>query len=285
TRTIEVWAYNPTIAAEETLVSWGRRGGGAGTNMSFNYGSNELFGAVGHWDFPDLGWGPVVPREGAWHHLVYTYDGTTTRVYADGQLANFEELGEGVINTHPDTSIVIAAQIEPDGLTLNTPLGGSLYIGRVRVHDGVLSPEEVLHNYEEEIAEFTSPDTPPDFASDVPTDAFIFQTTDVYEHHFRVSGVPDPAAEVLEPAGATVSQTGNLSWALTYDVPAPAPSSFQVRVRISNSGGSMEVSWPVEVRPLPAISDPIETAGELFVELDAYHATAGTDFWENTGTL
>src|SRR5690606_39718630 len=66
TRTIEVWAYNPTIAAEETLVSWGRRGGGAGTNMSFNYGSNELFGAVGHWDFPDLGWGPVVPREGAW---------------------------------------------------------------------------------------------------------------------------------------------------------------------------------------------------------------------------
>src|SRR5690606_30409096 len=84
TRTIEVWAYNPTIAAEETLVSWGRRGGGAGTNMSFNYGSNELFGAVGHWDFPDLGWGPVVPREGAWHHLVYTYDGTTTRVYADG---------------------------------------------------------------------------------------------------------------------------------------------------------------------------------------------------------
>ena len=56
TRSIEVWAFNPEIASEETLVSWGQRGGDAGTNMSFNYGNHQNFGAVGHWGAPDLGW-------------------------------------------------------------------------------------------------------------------------------------------------------------------------------------------------------------------------------------
>src|SRR5688500_7610185 len=37
TRSIEVWAFNPAIAPEETLVSWGRRGGAPdGSNVSFN---------------------------------------------------------------------------------------------------------------------------------------------------------------------------------------------------------------------------------------------------------
>src|SRR4029078_9825985 len=58
TRSIEVWTFNPAIADEETLLSWGHRGGPDGSNMSFNYGGNAQFGAVGHWGAagPDLGW-------------------------------------------------------------------------------------------------------------------------------------------------------------------------------------------------------------------------------------
>jgi hypothetical protein len=48
TRSIEVWAYNPSIPGEETLVSWAHRGGPAGTNMAFNYGNSSMWGAVGH---------------------------------------------------------------------------------------------------------------------------------------------------------------------------------------------------------------------------------------------
>src|SRR5688572_6911800 len=44
TRSIEVWVLNPTIAAEETMVSWGHRGDPAGANMSFNYGNSGAFG-------------------------------------------------------------------------------------------------------------------------------------------------------------------------------------------------------------------------------------------------
>jgi hypothetical protein len=133
--------------------------------MSFNYGTNAAFGAIGHWDAPDIGWG-AIPAAGQWHLLTYTFDGDTTRVFDNGVQTNTEELGLGVINTHAATRITLAAQIEPDGITLNVPLQGTLAISRVRVHDGVLSPCQVLSNYLVERDSFALPPCPtsgPDF--------------------------------------------------------------------------------------------------------------------------
>jgi hypothetical protein len=160
TRSIEVWAYNPAIADEETLVAWGRRGGGDGSNMSFNYGLNASFGAVGQWGAgPDIGWNNAggAPAAGQWHHLVYTYDGTTTRVYSDGVQANSETLGAGIINTHANTAIVLAAQLEADGTTVTGSLRGSLFLAKVRIHDGALTPAQVANNYNVERPLFTGP--------------------------------------------------------------------------------------------------------------------------------
>ena len=80
---IEVWVWNPGVAGEETLVSWGHRGGPDGTNYSFNYGNSDLFGAMGHWGAPHAGWGPPggaqqTPVAKQWHHLAYTYDATAS---------------------------------------------------------------------------------------------------------------------------------------------------------------------------------------------------------------
>ena len=88
TRTIEAWVLNPSIAAEETIVSWGHRGGPDGSNISFNYGNNGTYGAVGHWGGADIGWNDAggAPAANQWHHLVFSYDGTTSRVYSDGAL-------------------------------------------------------------------------------------------------------------------------------------------------------------------------------------------------------
>ena len=36
TRTMEVWAYNPSMPGEETILSWSHRGGPNGSNMAFN---------------------------------------------------------------------------------------------------------------------------------------------------------------------------------------------------------------------------------------------------------
>lgn len=165
TRSIEVWALNQLpYDGEETMVSWGKRGGSPdGSNMSFNYGSDFRWGAVGHWGNRDIGWnntggGPAINR---WHHLVYTYDGTTTRVYSDGALVNGEYLGEGAIFTHPDTTILLGAQTEPDGTTVTGGLRFTGAIGRVRVHDGVLTPAQIAANYNAEKAAFIDPTQPP----------------------------------------------------------------------------------------------------------------------------
>ena len=114
TRSIEVWVFNPAVAGEETLVSLARRGGGDGTNVSFNYGSNAAFGAVGQWGAPDLGWNGT-PAAGQWHHLVYTYDGTTTRVYSDGLLKNTEVVGT---DPHDAINMLIGAQMQANGTSI-----------------------------------------------------------------------------------------------------------------------------------------------------------------------
>ena len=169
TRSIEVWALNPALAGEETLVSWGRRGGVPdGSNVSFNYGSDFRWGAVGHWGNQDIGWnnnggGPAAQR---WHHLVYTYDGNTTRVYADGVFQNGEYVGPDRIDTHPDTPILIGAQSEldpADGVTIRTTAGLRFTgtIAKVRVHDDVLTPTQIAANYNAEKAAFIDPVVPP----------------------------------------------------------------------------------------------------------------------------
>ncbi len=160
TRSIEVWVLNPAIDVEETIVAWGRRGGPDGSNMSFNYGVNGVYGAVGHWGAgPDVGWNPAggAPPAGQWHHLVYTYDGTTARVYADGVLQNSEVLGQSAINTHANTPICLGTQLDADGVTPTGTLRGSMTIARVRVHDGVLSDAQIANNYQTERAAFAEP--------------------------------------------------------------------------------------------------------------------------------
>ena len=288
TRSIEVWAYNDDIADEETLVAWGRRGGPDGTNMSFNYGRYAIWGAVGHWGWPDIGWndGGGAPPAGVWHHLAYTFDGTTTRVYADGVLMNTEVLGAGVINTHPGFPIVIGAQTLDTGVGLDAGQAGTLAIARVRVHDDVLSDDDVLNNYTAEKDTYQV-EKPPVFVEAPSQGAFVVGDP-VYSAVVVLSGYPvssPHALQVLEPVGATVTDLTGLSVAATfsYTIPDPPPSSFAVVLQATNGAGSAQASWTVTRRVLPA--DDIAVAEELLVSLDAADGSAGEDEWTNDGSL
>jgi hypothetical protein len=178
-RTIEVWAFQGAIKNEETLVSWGRRGGPDGSNASFLWGADREWGAHGAWGANgDLGWNPTpennnnpgggfddltnVPVAGSWHLLTYTYDpalnGGTLTVYDNGVQKNIQ--GGMNLNTLSGFNMVIGAQNNNSGAgpapgfttADNVFLSGA--IARVRVHSGVLAPASVLTNYNQEAAEF-----------------------------------------------------------------------------------------------------------------------------------
>ena len=96
-----------------------------------------------------------------WHHLVYTYDGSTQRVYADGIEKNFEDLPGGLA-VAPSVPIRLATQTEGNGIDATGGLRGSLSLGKVRIHDGLLSADDVLNNYNAEKEMFpVEPIVPP----------------------------------------------------------------------------------------------------------------------------
>lgn len=150
-RTIEVWALNPAITDEEAMVSWSDRTGYVvATMMSFNYGNNLIWGAVTHMHEPDMPWGgslAEVPIQAVWHHLVYTYDGATARVYVDAAQTNAKIVE---LVTSSGFSINLAGQRE--GASLDH--FGSLSLAVVRVHDGALTPAQVMSNYTKELPRF-----------------------------------------------------------------------------------------------------------------------------------
>ena len=162
-RSIEAWVNNPTISREETVVAWGRRGGGAGTNWSMNYGNNNAWGVLGAWgNSGDMPFFPVggAPEAGQWHHLALIYDsGSNTRsIYVDGELTNSENDGpalntHAVDNTGAPLPIVIGNQNESNGTRIDT-LSGSLSIAKLKIHDTALSAKDVLGSYDSDLATF-----------------------------------------------------------------------------------------------------------------------------------
>lgn len=161
TRSVEAWVYNEVYPDEETVLAWGKRGGGEGTNFSCNYGGNTGYGALGQWGAgPDLGW-LVQPPAGTWHHLVWVSTGPgnggslvadSTLLYVDGIADNSETYGTS-LNTHPGP-MLIGSQFEGDGTTPTGGLRGSMHIGKVRIHSGALTDAQVLNNYNFEKASF-----------------------------------------------------------------------------------------------------------------------------------
>ena len=151
-RSIEVWVLNSMVdPAEETMVSWSNRMPyQTGTMMSFNYGRSLGWGAVTHWDGPDLPWGSQAsdaPAEAQWHHLAYTYDGTRAIVFEDGVKKNEKTTP---IDTKKKFSINLAVQREGSGFEHY----GSMAIAVVRIHSEALTAAEVKANYDLEKMRF-----------------------------------------------------------------------------------------------------------------------------------
>ncbi len=190
---VEAWVLNPNIAQEETIVAWGHRGGGDGQNMSFNYGWDAAWGAAGHWGGADMGWDPIssssgvnpqgVPRSGEWHHLVYTFDGTTQRLYSDGVLKNSENIG---LNLYPIPAITIAAQLDND--TVVSGARSTLGLAKLRIHSAALNAAQVSSNYNMEVSAISNGGSP-------------LPVGPIHRYSFNNSAGPAGAATITDAIG------------------------------------------------------------------------------------
>ena len=93
----------------------------------------------------------TLPAADTWHHLVYTYDGSNARVYADGA----EDNGKAAtLSTQSDFSINLAAQRILAGVHHidATQQAGSLWLAVVRVHSEALTAADVASNYGVELS-------------------------------------------------------------------------------------------------------------------------------------
>ncbi|MBA7630732.1 hypothetical protein ES703_38256 [subsurface metagenome] len=176
-RSIEVWAYNPSIASEETMISWARRGQPSGSNMAFNYGSSSTLGAADHWS---PGASPLnlgyegnhspAPAAGIWWHLVYTYDGGTARIYVNAEEETTNAVG--LLNTFGGYNIRIAAQGDNTGTGVQKALNFTGSFAEVRIYDRALTQEEIQMAMKGIALVATNP-SPADGAIDVARDLVL----------------------------------------------------------------------------------------------------------------
>ncbi|MHC4325149.1 MAG: discoidin domain-containing protein, partial [Planctomycetota bacterium] len=109
-------------------------------------------GAAAHYgDDYDMAWYPGTndpfeyPALDTWQYLVYTYDGATQRVYLNGEMTNEKTVplfvGGGI-------RIKVGAQANGDNSGTDRPARAMFTgaIAQVRIHDGVLTPEQIQRN-------------------------------------------------------------------------------------------------------------------------------------------
>ncbi|HLP78068.1 MAG TPA: glycosyl hydrolase [Candidatus Paceibacterota bacterium] len=256
---IECWVVNPTTFSfdAETMVYWGVRNT-AGAHTAFSYSANAGQGAMDHWG-NNMNWFSL-PGLGAWHHLVYTFDGTTQSVYCDGAL-NASETITGTLNPNTTQPITLAAQRNSDGsLTGSGGTRGSLTLGKVRIHSGVLSAAQVLANFNlEKNSFFMTPALPPS----APVHRYTFNN-----------------AVTAEAVGATVSDVGSPGGAnATVRGTSGAESTAFTGTKLLLKGGSSSTAPYVDLPNGLLSSQSVSNGGTGKITLEGWVSVNGQRTW------
>jgi len=127
-RTVSCW-IKTTNTATQGVVHWGASGSFSRSSFKINSTGEIRF----EWQGGNM-FGTTDITDGTWHHVSYTYDGATVRIYVDG----VEENTAAVVL---DTGLAGETDIN-----IGSQLGGSAFIGAlddVRVYESVLSAEAI----------------------------------------------------------------------------------------------------------------------------------------------
>jgi hypothetical protein len=142
--TMEAWVYATTIPGAQVQLSYGIGGGlsAPAEEREFGYGTNPYAGFTADQGGADTAWS-TTPTAG-WHYLAVTYDGTNLDLYQDGVTNGQTSQVAGGLDT-VQTRLDVG---QANGT--NDTGGGNIfdgYIAAARVMSGVLTPAQVLNNY------------------------------------------------------------------------------------------------------------------------------------------
>lgn len=216
-RSVEVWVYQAAVGGEETLVAWGKRGGGDGTNNSLNWGTNATFGAFGGWGAgPDQGYGALAPTKAQWNLVTMTVNSAGDKsIYVNGALATSEPAATNgpALNTHAGLDFLIGAQQNAAAVPGTTSIDGGNklqggVVGAVRIHDGVLSAADVLNNFNEEKGTYQLAAAPKSPLSKAPTHRWNFNEASGTSFADSGTAGSGATAAALKGAGAALTGTG-----------------------------------------------------------------------------
>jgi hypothetical protein len=227
--TIEVWGYNvvsesadisanpyPNELKEEGMVGWGWRSNGR--NMGFTWGWKD-FGAAAHYgDDYDMAWYPgnsdpfEYPALDTWQYLTYTFDGSVARVYINGELTNEKTM---TLNVGEGIKIYVGAQANASGSGEDRAPRAMFTgaIAQVRIHDGVLTPEQIRNNAQVRIQNALQAykPSPRNGDPDVPLrDIILSWEPGVYSHTHTVYFSEDINA--VESGAAQAAWSSDVNW-------------------------------------------------------------------------
>ncbi len=130
-RSVACWIKTTANTANTAIVHWGASGSFSRSSFKYN--------KTGTIRFEYQGGGhnsATAVNDGEWHHIAYTYDGSTIKLYVDG-VEDFT-ISDKILRT---------GEAGETDVTIGSQAGGAKFQGSlddVRIYDSVLTPEEIV---------------------------------------------------------------------------------------------------------------------------------------------